>query len=124
MSSPGVKPQMGQIPPPEMEQPEPGLSCPYDYNGYVGPNYVNDKGRVKNKPRLSMWWTAGEYCTYPSPGFTIGTLNAKIKIDKDGHVKSIKGTMQAWWEAGSAFDDGSPMLGQFEGKFTATPYSP
>jgi hypothetical protein len=36
-------------------------------------------------------------------------------------VKSMKCTINGWGEWGPAFDDESPSLGQFEGKFTATP---
>jgi hypothetical protein len=49
-------------------------------------------------------------------------INGAIKWDKKTDtVKSIKCTINGWGELSTAFTDGSPSVGQFEGKFTATP---
>ena len=91
--------------------------------GYVGP-FVRDlkNDKIKNTPRLSLMLELGEYCQYPNKTYVTYILNAAVKMDKKTEkVKSIKGTINGWGEWGPAFDDESPSLGQFEGKFTATP---
>jgi hypothetical protein len=92
--------------------------------GYVGPFVRDAKDKIKNTPRLSLRLEIGEYCQYPDETYVTYILNAKIKVDKKTDpplVKSIKGTINGWGEFGTAFDDGGPSVGQFEGKFTATP---
>jgi hypothetical protein len=94
-------------------------------NGYVGAFERSTKLKIRNTPRLSLVAEFGEYCKYteePSVTYVTYILNAKIKMDKKKEtVKSMKCTINGWGEFGSAFDDGSPSIGQFEGKFTATP---
>jgi hypothetical protein len=92
--------------------------------GYVGPFVRDAKLKIKNTPRLSLLLELGEYCKYPDKKYVTYILNATIKMDKKTElVKSMKGTINGWGEWGPAFDDESPSLGQFEGKFTATPIS-
>jgi hypothetical protein len=89
--------------------------------GYVGP-FVRVDGKIKNTPRLSLMLELGEYCKYPGKTYVTYILNGTIKWDKKADtVKSIKCTINGWGEWGPDFDDESPSLGQFEGKFTATP---
>jgi hypothetical protein len=92
--------------------------------GYVGPFYRDDKGKIKNTPRLSLLLELGAYCEYPSYTYVTYILNAKVKVDKKTEpplVKSIKGTINGWGEWGAPFSDNTSSLGQFEGKFNATP---
>jgi hypothetical protein len=92
--------------------------------GYVGPFFRDaTKGKVKNTPRLSLMLEVGDYCTYEEGGsYVTYIINGKIKWDKKKNmVKSIKCTINGWGEWGSAFEDSSPSMGQFEGKFTASP---
>ena len=96
---------------------------PLEFNGYVGP-LVRIDGKVKNTPRLSLLLEAGEYCKYPDGSYVTYVLNSKIKWDKKlDKVKSIKGSIYGWGEWGAPDPDepGAPLMGQFEGKFTATP---
>ena len=105
--------------------------------GYVGLFVRNTKGRITNKPRLSQWGTDGTFCKYTGDwlNYTYNTwiINTKVKVDRNTEeVKSIKGRIDGWGEAGypvyvplppapSAFPPPYyPTLGQFEGKFTAT----
>jgi hypothetical protein len=91
--------------------------------GYVGPFVRDAKLKIKNTPRLSLLLELGEYCKYPSPTYVTYILNGTVKWDKKKDtVKSIKCTINGWGEYGAEFpDDHSASLGQFEGKFTATP---
>jgi beta-glucanase (GH16 family) len=99
-----------------------GWSDNISVKGYVGSFVRNAKGKVKNTPRLSLLLESGTYCTYPSNTYVTYILNGKIKWDKKtDKVKSIKGTINGWGEFGTDPGDGNPPLGQFEGKFTATP---
>jgi hypothetical protein len=106
---------------------EPGVSIEgwpelVSAKGYVGPFVRDAKDKIKNTPRLSLKLEIGEYCQYPDETYVTYILNAAIKWDKKKDaVKSIKGTINGWGEFGPAFDDGGPSVGQFEGKFTATP---
>jgi len=103
-----------------------GVSCPAvgDMVGYVGPvDRVDNK--VKNTPRLSLMVDLGEYGKYPSSCHVTYIINARVKLDKNTEppvVKSIKGTIYGWGEWGAEDPDepGAPLMGQFEGKFTAT----
>jgi hypothetical protein len=91
--------------------------------GYVGP-FVRDlkNDKIKNTPRLSLMLELGEYCKYPNPTYVTYVINAAIKMDKKAElVKSMKCTINGWGEWGIPLSDESPSLGQFEGKFTATP---
>jgi sugar lactone lactonase YvrE len=99
-----------------------GWPSPVPVNGYVGPFQRDAKLKIKNKPRLSLVAELGEYCKYPSPTYVTYVINATIKMDKKTElVKSMKCTINGWGEFSTAFDDGSASVGQFEGKFTATP---
>jgi hypothetical protein len=115
---------------------EPGVSIegwptgvPVD--GYVGPFERDAKYKIKNKPRLSLLAELGEYCKYPDKTYVTYILNATITMNKKTEaVKSMKVTINGWGEFGPAFADGGlnvgqpddgPSVGQFEGKFTATP---
>jgi hypothetical protein len=110
--------------------------------GYVGPFLRNPQGRITNQPRLSQGGDDGYFCEYskdPSPGagyYITWVINAKVKWDsKNNRVKSIKGSIYGWGEFGyppigwypRPIEPGNgpmlaiPPLGQFEGKFTATP---
>jgi hypothetical protein len=95
-----------------------------EFVGYVGPFYRDDKGKIKNTPRLSLLWEGGTYCAYPDEPYVTYILNAKVKVDRKTEpplVKSIKGSINGWGEWGAPFSDNTSSLGQFEGKFTATP---
>jgi hypothetical protein len=90
--------------------------------GYVGPFVRDAKDKIKNTPRLSLMLELGEYCKYPGKTYVTYILNGTIKWDKKADaVKSMKCTINGWGEWGDPLDDESPSLGQFEGKFTATP---
>jgi hypothetical protein len=105
--------------PPSME---PSLApCDYPYNGFVGSKQKNNSGKFKGKPRLSeTHWYGTVWGEYP---WGTSTLNAEIKLDKTGAVKSIKGEILGWEEWGDTFSDGSAMWSQYKYKFTATPGS-
>jgi hypothetical protein len=102
-----------------------GWSDNVTVKGYFGPFFRDvKKGKIKNTPRLSLLLKLGTYCIYPDDTYAAYIINAKVKMDKKTEtVKSIKGTINGWGEFGG--DDpneaGAPNLGQFEGKFTATP---
>jgi hypothetical protein len=108
--------------------------------GYVGPFVRNPQGRITNQPRLSQWGDDGDFCFYSSDPenahYGTWVINAKVKWDsKNNRVKSIKGSIYGWGEFGNPpigaypkpIEPGAPLmlaippLGQFEGKFTATP---
>jgi hypothetical protein len=100
-------------------------------DGYVGPFERDAKYKIKNKPRLSLLAELGAYCEYPGTKYVTYILNATITMNKKTEaVKSMKCTINGWGEFGPAFadgglnvgqPDGGPSVGQFEGKFTATP---
>jgi hypothetical protein len=116
-----------------------GLPSPLYYwvsvVGYVGPFVRNPQDRITNSPRLSHWVGEGTFCEYsnnPIKRYETWVINAKVKVDrKTGNVKSIKGSIYGWGEFGYPIPPpvapGAPVgfyvprLGQFEGKFTATP---
>jgi hypothetical protein len=93
--------------------------------GYVGPFFRDAKRfKIKNTPRLSLLLELGTYCIYSDDTYTAYIINGKVKMDKKTEtVKSIKCTINGWGEFGG--DDpneaDAPNIGQFEGKFTATP---
>jgi alpha-tubulin suppressor-like RCC1 family protein len=97
-------------------------------SGYVGPFYRDTrKGKVKNTPRLSLLFERGTYCEYPDEPYVTYIINGKVKWDKKTDtVKSIKCTINGWGEWGAPFvdPDNSASMGQFEGKFTASPLAP
>jgi hypothetical protein len=102
-----------------------GSSDNVTVNGYVGP-FIRDAKRfkIKNTPRLSLLAEHGTYCIYPAETYVTFVINGKIKMDKKKElVKSIKCTINGWGEFGG--DDptevDAPNIGQFEGKFNATP---
>jgi hypothetical protein len=105
---------------------EPGVELGWSDNisvkGYVGSLVRNDRGKIKNSPRLSLVAELGTYCTYPSDTYATYILNAKVKMDRKTElVRSIRATINGWGEWGCAFSDNTSSLGQFEGRFTAKP---
>ncbi len=89
-------------------------------SGYVGPFHRDDKGKVKNTPRLSLILEVGTHGGYPFQTYVTYVLNGKVKWDKKlNTVKSIKGIISGWGEYSTRLENGSPSQGQFEGKYTA-----
>jgi hypothetical protein len=115
----GIMPSSEDITSPQIKLPQ--ASCGAWHGGYVGSMLVDDKLKVKNKPRLSLYYYddyGSQFLDYPTHEFATEILNAYVKVDrKTGAVKSIKGTLQGWGLHDPPLADGSASWNQYEFKF-------